>query len=477
MARKKTIGILAAIVTADAAQLRNEFKSVDNTIRRSTTSWQKQLKGGLKLGASIVGAQAGLGALAGEIQHVIANVEKIPGIDPQAVASIVSARTEFAQLRGRIDGAIASVISFGIEAGKAIGAGAAMLMGADGDDVTAALSKQETPDEIASAKDQAYWDKVAAARERLVEANKKAARSSMTDSEQIADLRAEAERYDRFAQSASLNTLQRYEAKRQAADLTASAEQKLAAMKKELASAEQKLGAASFGAARAKTDDAQATGFLQDKTMQLQTELAELYRLMRENGESPEYLAAAIEKTNELTNANKQLEKVLDRQQKAAQEMGRELAGSFEQAVFSGGTLREMIRGIGQDILAIAFRNSITKPLGTALGNILSGQPMGKLGGIFSIFGFADGGRPPVGRPSLVGERGPELFVPDTAGTVVPNHKLGGGNGGNTYIIDARGADRTGLARLEAMIRALNGSIEQRALGAVLDHRRRGAFA
>lgn len=34
---------------------------------------------------------------------------------------------------------------------------------------------------------------------------------------------------------------------------------------------------------------------------------------------------------------------------------------------------------------------------------------------------FAAGGRPPSGVPSLVGEQGPELFVPDRAGTVLPN--------------------------------------------------------
>jgi len=39
---------------------------------------------------------------------------------------------------------------------------------------------------------------------------------------------------------------------------------------------------------------------------------------------------------------------------------------------------------------------------------------------------FANGGRPPVGRASLVGERGPELFVPSTAGTIIPNNQLGG---------------------------------------------------
>jgi len=46
------------------------------------------------------------------------------------------------------------------------------------------------------------------------------------------------------------------------------------------------------------------------------------------------------------------------------------------------------------------------------------------------IFGFANGGRPPSNRPSIVGEKGAELFVPDSAGTIVPNDQLGGG--GNT---------------------------------------------
>lgn len=52
----------------------------------------------------------------------------------------------------------------------------------------------------------------------------------------------------------------------------------------------------------------------------------------------------------------------------------------------------------------------------------------GFFGSIGKIFGFANGGMPPVGQPSLVGERGPELFVPQSAGRIVPNHKLGGSN-------------------------------------------------
>ncbi len=67
---------------------------------------------------------------------------------------------------------------------------------------------------------------------------------------------------------------------------------------------------------------------------------------------------------------------------------------------------------------------------------------------IFKSFGFdflkfADGGRPPVGRPSIVGERGPELFVPDSAGTIVPNHRLGGGTS-VVVNVDASGTNVQG---------------------------------
>jgi tape measure domain-containing protein len=56
---------------------------------------------------------------------------------------------------------------------------------------------------------------------------------------------------------------------------------------------------------------------------------------------------------------------------------------------------------------------------------------------------FANGGRPPVGRPSVVGERGPELFVPSRAGTIIPNNQLGG----NTSVVvnvDASGTEVQG---------------------------------
>ena len=48
--------------------------------------------------------------------------------------------------------------------------------------------------------------------------------------------------------------------------------------------------------------------------------------------------------------------------------------------------------------------------------------------------GFASGGQPPLGKVSLVGEQGPELFIPSQKGTIIPN----GGFGGGTVIPDVR---------------------------------------
>ena len=63
---------------------------------------------------------------------------------------------------------------------------------------------------------------------------------------------------------------------------------------------------------------------------------------------------------------------------------------------------------------------------------------------------FANGGRPAVGKAALVGERGPELFVPDRAGTIVPNHAMGGAN--VTVNVDASGSSVEGDSQQAAQL-------------------------
>lgn len=78
----------------------------------------------------------------------------------------------------------------------------------------------------------------------------------------------------------------------------------------------------------------------------------------------------------------------------------------------------DFARSVIMDLTKIALKASAMQFLKAAYGSMGGGE--GILGGIKSLFGFAEGGDPPVGVPSIVGERGPELFVPKTAGTIMP---------------------------------------------------------
>lgn len=98
---------------------------------------------------------------------------------------------------------------------------------------------------------------------------------------------------------------------------------------------------------------------------------------------------------------------------------------------------------------------------------IFGGIVRGAIGGVSnfigSLLGFADGGRPPINKPSIVGERGPELFVPNTAGNIIPNNKLGAsGNVTNNYITNnIQAVDAKSVAQLFAENRkTLLGSVE-----------------
>ena len=137
---------------------------------------------------------------------------------------------------------------------------------------------------------------------------------------------------------------------------------------------------------------------------------------------------------------------------------------AIDETTDSTGKLSEAFKKVGDNIatgVSDALHDAVmqTRTLGEAARSILQGiaSDLLRLGintllkgtgiGIFkNLTGFAAGGRPPVGRPSIVGERGPELFVPSTAGTIIPNSKMGG-MGGTTNIVvnvDASGSSVEG---------------------------------
>jgi len=62
---------------------------------------------------------------------------------------------------------------------------------------------------------------------------------------------------------------------------------------------------------------------------------------------------------------------------------------------------------------------------GGLFGSLFGGGPQ-EVSAVTTYIGpaFAEGGSPPVGMPSLVGENGPELFVPTGSGTIIPNQRM-----------------------------------------------------
>ena len=137
---------------------------------------------------------------------------------------------------------------------------------------------------------------------------------------------------------------------------------------------------------------------------------------------------------NELLGKRKVLETDL---QIIARNAGNMIASGFEDAIFSGQKLGEVIRSLGMDLMRMVFQQTVTAPLAKGISSAI-------------LAGFrAEGGPVNAGSPYVVGERGPELFVPSSSGSIVPNGAMGssgGGSGGVTVNYNiAAGVSRAEL--------------------------------
>jgi hypothetical protein len=103
-----------------------------------------------------------------------------------------------------------------------------------------------------------------------------------------------------------------------------------------------------------------------------------------------------------------------------------------------------------------------------AIVNFIKNNPVTQfIGGAFDAAfggGKAMGGPVSSGTSYVVGERGPELFVPNTAGTIIPNG--GSAGGGSTINLTVNGAiDAEGTAR--TIVDVLNRSFSRGTLGSL----------
>lgn len=120
-------------------------------------------------------------------------------------------------------------------------------------------------------------------------------------------------------------------------------------------------------------------------------------------------------------------------------------------------TIQQATRGFIDDLIAgkdaaEAFSNvlsSIANKLIDVGLNSLFGTGGFNLSGLFGG-GRAQGGPVSANTAYMVGENGPEMFVPNGAGKIIPNGQMqGGGSVVFAPVIDARGADAGAVARIE----------------------------
>lgn len=195
--------------------------------------------------------------------------------------------------------------------------------------------------------------------------------------------------------------------------------------------------------------DLQAKGMITNAAVIAQAEQV-IQKEARATAEAIQVRASALPQTTQYLldarNGAKQLDTALASGLTSAE-------NAFADAVTGAKDLKSAIADLAasaaRDFAKMAFRSAIGGLFGGG-GGLLSGLFGGggsnsaaagaaassAGGGLAAAFGgsFAGGGEPPAGRVSLVGERGPELFIPKAAGTIVPNDVVRGLGGGETHV-------------------------------------------
>ena len=178
------------------------------------------------------------------------------------------------------------------------------------------------------------------------------------------------------------------------------------------------------------TTDAENTAFIETQTALTEkiNELIERRNLLL--GQNNVKLEETDIKLKEIKNGTEGLSEAF---KEIGDTIGSQISDALVGAINGTKSLGEAAKGIINDLANSLLRLGINTLLKSTGFGIFSNLP-----------GFANGGRPPVGRPSIVGERGPELFVPTTAGTIIPNSQMAGTTNNIVVNVDASGSNVEG---------------------------------
>ncbi len=188
------------------------------------------------------------------------------------------------------------------------------------------------------------------------------------------------------------------------------------------------------------------------------------------------------ESTEEIKNQQTETDKLKEKMMAVGEEIESSIKNNLRDAITGAKSFGEAMTGVLNRIRDKIIDAQIDKLIGGFGENFGKSASGGKGKGIGGFLGgilgglFANGGRPPVGKVSVVGERGPELFVPKVAGTIIPNNAIGGGGTTNNMItvnVDASGTSVQGNGSEADQLGGLIASVVQ---ATIIDEQRAGGL-
>tara|TARA_R110002153_G_scaffold177795_1_gene330973 strand:+ start:737 stop:2671 length:1935 start_codon:yes stop_codon:yes gene_type:complete len=134
-------------------------------------------------------------------------------------------------------------------------------------------------------------------------------------------------------------------------------------------------------------------------------------------------------------------------------------------------SLKDVFRSVVKVIIAKAIELFFVNKILNAVFGGFGGVPLPTA----SFPGLAGGGSVSPNQPYVVGERGPELFVPSSSGTVMNNSNSNGFGGGSTTVVNQTINVSAGVSQtVRAEMISLLPSFKQETMSGVADAKRRG---
>ena len=163
--------------------------------------------------------------------------------------------------------------------------------------------------------------------------------------------------------------------------------------------------------------------------------------------------------------------------------IGQSVSDAFKGMLTAGMSWKDGMKGIIQSVIDQLWKMYVVqKIVGLVTSAIGGGNPTGGGNPVSWFSKAATGGYPQMNKPVLVGERGPELFIPSASGKIVANHNLGTGGGGMVINVDARGSSDPAAVRAQVQqgileaAPAIIAAAEQRTVSNMLRPRLGGAM-